>query len=719
MKLNEVSVAMYSDKEYAIRIYCHVFNSNNHGDCDVVGVFNAVNKLAKMERIILNRKFRYEQSNEQIALCLRKNADHIEKIQTETLNRLRQSSFQRSMSISLKSNEITAKISVDELGLSPYTTYKLMQSGLCTGGDILGIIPFENERKSLRLLFLDAKVKGELFKKLELLGHDEWVLKMIKHREQSLSKIIPVVSNFKSPFNFSRDRKEVSTITFLCECFGYVASDITDSELFVRNYIYNTITRSREFYSYTYSWKLSDFSNLPCVLDVEPIDFLCDKLKIERESIQDDVLFIRNYIFLTANARKHLMEIKKRISVLKLEGEQVPNETKDYAKERREYFIGKNKKAQKEVEHWLKSKVNFHLESLAFSDDLINEGLNSLLHRVYSYYYENEQHDPEYDFSTVAKFTSIVLNKADADPNDPLKYFRQKDILTEKFIRLKKTDAKLYKSELISYVQDNHIFTLIDECPKVFYHVKERMEIFNSLADLLNEKRYSTFCVLAILQIEGLFNDYLSMNKSRSESNFGGKIDVSLKDDVRFRDIYSYFRYDVKVLRNEVAHSGILKTDDAELTVYELILDLFCIINILSMVFSAMFEPFFFIAAKIYDEDCTRKEEEILTYLWENQVLLRKEFWSVLANPFLYDEEMKHFRPDDITTGTSHLCEIAHDISLCVLSKEFWMLVLDECKDNPNIDKEFMQTLMDELEPNLDIEAKNLCIAVKAIIDNL
>ncbi|MCL2053374.1 MAG: hypothetical protein FWG90_02885 [Oscillospiraceae bacterium] len=708
---------MRSDKEYAIKIYRHVFNSENNDDCDVVGMFNAINNLDKMERIVINCQFRYGQSNDQIALTLGKNAEQIEKYQTEIFHKLQQSSPQKSMSISLKSNELTTQTSIDELGLSPQTTQGLKKKGFCTGKDILETVPPEDKAKVVLSLIPGY---GELFKKLELLGHNVWVEQMRSYGEQMMSEITPILSNLKSPFNFSREDNNISTIEFLCKHFGFANSDITDSELFVRNYLYATITRQKEFYSHTYSWKIGDFIRIPPVLDVEPIDFLCDKLKVARANIQDDGLFVRNYIFITAKARKHLMEIKNRISVLQLDSEKVIDSEKDYAKERREYFLGINKKAQKELETWVASSFGDFLLSCFFLKDLVNEGLNILLDRgIHSYFFESEHkyYDCEYDFSTLVKFDSVVPDYTNDDPDDPLRYMRQKSNLTEKFLHLKKTDMETYKSELISYAQNSQIMALWD-MPKIEYFCKERTEIFSVLAHLLNERLYSTFCVLAVLQIEGLFNDYLAIKKLQAEGNLGEKVDASIKDDVRFRDVYSYFRYDIKILRNEVAHSGLLNTCDAELTAYELMLDLFCICNILSGMFIAKFEPFFIIADKIYNDECTDKEEAVLVGLWEKRVIWGKEFWGVLANPSLYDDEMRHFRPDDIPDDALHLCEFAHDISRCVKTEKFWGLVLDECKDNTNVDKAFVQTLIDELESTLDAEAKKICNTVKEILNN-
>ena len=47
--------------------------------------------------------------------------------------------------------------------------------------------------------------------------------------------------------------------------------------------------------------------------------------------------------------------------------------------------------------------------------------------------------------------------------------------------------------------------------PEMFLCSKERIEIFASLSELFENKRYSTFNALSVIQIEGLFNDYLNI----------------------------------------------------------------------------------------------------------------------------------------------------------------------------------------------------------------
>ena len=94
-----------------------------------------------------------------------------------------------------------------------------------------------------------------------------------------------------------------------------------------------------------------------------------------------------------------------------------------------------------------------------------------------------------------------------------------------------------------------------------------RTEIFKDLVDLYSSERWKSFIALAVLQIEGLFYDCCEILKERNLSGTAGclpeKVEKAFSENVALMHYaYPYFRYEVPLLRNKIAHVGTIEASE-------------------------------------------------------------------------------------------------------------------------------------------------------------
>ena len=153
-----------TDKEYAARIYCQVFNvEDDNGDAYTQGILAAIDTLKPREQAMLESYVRHGKTYKQTGEAFHLSTARAWQIVGTALRKLRHPKRTRDMSI--------ARISVYSLGLSTRAANALTGAGKDTLQSILGIAKFA-ELYGIRNL--GVKSRNEVITKMRDLGFREW-----------------------------------------------------------------------------------------------------------------------------------------------------------------------------------------------------------------------------------------------------------------------------------------------------------------------------------------------------------------------------------------------------------------------------------------------------------------------------------------------------------------------------------------------------------------
>ena len=277
------------------------------------------------------------------------------------------------------------------------------------------------------------------------------------------------------------------------------------------------------------------------------------------------------------------------------------------------------------------------------------------------------------------------------------------------------------------YVENDHVMQNVLERVSNDYNMHKRQEIFDTLNRLFSERKYQSFITLGLIQIEGLFDDYCQIRYGESE-NQGTLVEKAQKtletNEYNFLRMYPYFAFDIPLIRNEVAHKGMLRTEDAKRIAYNLALDL----NALSqMVLSESREKFVYAVMaheKLLDwepnDDGNTDDlyDMLLHELFMFDKMANAHFWEVLKNPDNFRDEIEFYRDDDLPEGMIDLPGIVDFMSLLVRSEGFWKAIhrLVNRHITPTSKlvevEEFARKMKNEYIGVLEPDAKAVCIEV-------
>lgn len=329
---------------------------------------------------------------------------------------------------------------------------------------------------------------------------------------------------------------------------------------------------------------------------IETIDYLLNSLSIAKEDIKQEDVFIRNYIYATTITRKHLLEINERIKTIKAQANQISNR-ESYPYRKLMHFQKKNEKAKDEIVHFLCNGLTKYIsEHNKPYSDLINrndEDKMWLSGPTYDYNYNHQYYDPDFDFSTYVKF----FNTPNANILDSLKNI-------DDTIELKKNDIGKYYQKIIDTVDNNNLLENMAERIGFNYHFHKRKEIFETMATLFKEEKYTSFILTAAIQIEGMFYELVTIRYGGKENQgtLVEKVDKTFSKNAQQKHaLYPYFAFDIPNLRNKVAHIGIVEDSNIKNTAYELVLDLHCILCLAEKESLNKFKNVIYIITKIKD----------------------------------------------------------------------------------------------------------------------
>lgn len=459
---------------------------------------------------------------------------------------------------------------------------------------------------------------------------------------------------------------------------------------------------------------------------IATIDFLISEFSLSPEAVKNKDVFLRNYIYSMVVARKHLLEIDARLNQI-IQNQSRIKEKESYSLRKLKYFEKKNKEAKDQIVDFICYRLVEYIT--ARNDhyaDLIerhNEENMWLIGPTYDYQYNAKYYDPDYDFSTFAKFYNI--------PNVPL-IERLKN--TEEMILLRERSLEEYQSKVIDTVRNNSLMSQIVERVNNNYHIHHRKEIFDSLLELFNDEKYLAFVVGATIQLEGMFYELVSIKYGDKENQgtLVEKVERSFKQhQVLKHTLYPYFAFDIPDLRNQVAHKGIVENDNIEVLAYELILDINCIVALIEKESIDKFKYILVIRDSLHEVDSQYHEinsdyykaisQRLFYELYMGNMMSPEFFWELITAPEDYEDELNYYVPEDIGKDECSLKDIVFSISALFKRNEFWTVVLEECKKVSAIDETkvndlgaFIEKLKNMFISRLDGEAKELCCQVSA-----
>lgn len=263
------------------------------------------------------------------------------------------------------------------------------------------------------------------------------------------------------------------------------------------------------------------------------------------------------------------------------------------------------------------------------------------------------------------------------------------------------------------------------------YNLHKRLEIFETLNNLFSEGKYQSFITLGLIQIEGLFDDYCQIRYGESD-NQGTLVEKAQKtletNEYNFLRMYPYFAFDIPLVRNEVAHKGMLRTENAKRMAYNLVLDL----NTISQMVLSESRDKFVYAVMAHEKllewepkDDGNTDELYDTLLYElimYDKMANAHFWKVLKNPDCFREEIEFYRQDDLPEGMTDLPGIIDVMSKLVRTKGFWKAMhrLVNQHITPTSKwvevEEFARKMKNEYIAVLEPDAKAECIEVSKVV---
>lgn len=449
--------------------------------------------------------------------------------------------------------------------------------------------------------------------------------------------------------------------------------------------------------------KAFDFSVTSSLVPKEPPltkEQLCANLtniiqpNIASEDLNTEI-FISNYVYISQKVIADLREINGRLVEMQNLDRKIPS-NEEYKHRKLKYFSELNKKARDEIiaflnqgllEFLLKHKTeNFAVHQ---NDKLWNLGLKG----CYEYGFLKRYYDYTYDFSTEAKVRYI--------PDVPVTNLLH---VIEKYIKLKTENPFDYQNRLSRIVREKDMLSYLCDRIEVHNVMNKRLEVFHTIKTLYSEQKWQSFISLAVLQIEGLFYDCCKVLNEDILSGTAGtlveKVDKSFKDNhIMMLSVYPYYTFDIPLLRNEIAHTGVTDRPHLEHLANELILDLNTVISWIYENSHTKYTTILKISNAIDKESPTTPEdaaEVLLEEMADYMAIVNFDYLKVIKNPASFSDEIKFMK-----NPNGYWESIAKKIYAIIKTKEFWEKIAEHIDTTEvfNYDKLFnVLALADKLK---------------------
>lgn len=467
----------------------------------------------------------------------------------------------------------------------------------------------------------------------------------------------------------------------------------------------------------------------------EPIiDYLLRQLNINSSTFTTDKkeLLQKNFIYIMCLIIGDLKAIENRIEEYKGEYKKLNRDksnTAEYQRRKIEYFCTINKDARIEIINFLETGLkNYLLENEfdALRREEENDGLTKLfMDRRYKYAHLKEYYDMSFDYAACVRASYIPGVKL------------EESFKTEKsLLELKNSNPYQYKVKMHKLVEDKHIIQNIVNRVTQNYYLFKRKEIFENMSECFINKNYQSFLALGLIQLEGMFYDLCKI-KFGDKENMGTlveKVQKSLDggNGYRFMRFYPYFAFDVPIMRNEIAHKGMMDSTDIEEAAYNLVLDLNTVSSMVKdesydkfIVFLMTHEEMIKVDSDHPDSPEFNRElnRKLIFELIQNSVIENDYFWKVLKAPLDYKEELTFYAQDDLPEGYIDLPGIVMKISTLLRQEGFWIALYEAVNEyvekEEDIQKElsdFAKRLKNDYISELTGGAKEACIKLAKII---
>lgn len=384
-----------------------------------------------------------------------------------------------------------------------------------------------------------------------------------------------------------------------------------------------------------------------------------------------------NYVFLNEILSADLRQIQANINRAKeLNKDGIDeNLSKKYI-----HFANINKDARSEIADFIASglqafvKEHRQIDYCGRKDD---EGLIMMFRCKYSYGVFSRYYDPDYDFSTETKVRGLNLSILEAEE------------IIRNTIEMRRDNPNEYYNKMEEIISEHKLLTFNSALIEAHNVLRRRADIFNTLIDLYSSEKWIPFVALATLQVEGLFYDCCEILKEKELGGTAGtlteKVDKAFKDNsALMRYAHPYFKYDVPLLRNTIAHVGTVENTPEELKrmCIDLILDINSIVSWIYNLSRGKYTTIEMLYSDVKDSD--KMVESLIVSMLSCMSVSDFKYLDVLVDTGKFEDEFKYMKFEDnfIIEHTSFLRKI-------IDTEEFWNYLachIDEnkkCEDKP------------------------------------
>lgn len=458
-------------------------------------------------------------------------------------------------------------------------------------------------------------------------------------------------------------------------------------------------------------------------------DYVLSTLGMEEGQIEKPEICYKNFVYLMCHLYKDIKEIENRLTDYKTRYFAIEKDKSNKAEfERRKlkYFGELNKGALREINNFIANRIPAFLSDHSY--DTLNREcergghLDLYYSNRYKYAWHREYYSIDYPFEIIVKICQYTQEKY---------HLEEINGAERKLLSLYNSTPEQFWNQMDRYIVTDHVMQNILDRVSNDYNLYKRQEIFDTLNDLFSEGKYQSFITLGLIQIEGLFDDYCQIRYGESE-NQGTLVEKAQKaletNEYTFLRMYPYFAFDIPLLRNEVAHKGMLKTEDAERMACNLVLDL----NTLSQMVKSESRDKFVYAIMAHEKLLEWEQKDggnidemydiLLHELLVYDKMANAHFWKVLKNPDHYKDEIEFYRKEDLPEGMIDLPGIINAMSQLVRTEEFWKAMhrlvkqhITPASEWINVE-EFARRMKNDYISLLEPDAKAQCIEVSKIV---
>lgn len=455
--------------------------------------------------------------------------------------------------------------------------------------------------------------------------------------------------------------------------------------------------------------------------------YLFNRLGIDVNQMTEErkELIKKNFIHLICQVMDDLSIISNRLNQYRIERTELEgkksNES-EYRRRKLEYFAKLNKRAQDDIVEFLNKDITKYLVETDY-DTLQREANNDewgkiFRNRRYLFAQVSEYYDANFDYSTVVKISQLPNVELVEGPE-----------LEKKYLEMHRDDLNKYYVEIEALIKQKRVMENLKYFIEYNYHLNKRREIFEDLARMYEEKHYQSFIALGLIQLEGLFFDICSIKYDEKE-NAGSLVEKAEKalsgnNEISFMRYYPYFAFDVPIKRNEVAHAGLIKSQNLKQLADELLLDLNAVARMAQLESDGKFRIFVMINSAISQmnsADESKLNRKLIFELFACRNIMWDSFWEVLKNPAQFKDEIEFYRQENTEWKNIDLPSIVKNISYMVYKPSFWCEMVNTLNKTKSYShrsdemKQFILSMAKNFVRVLDIDAKNKCIEIFSLM---